>query len=89
MKLTVTFTDNRMPLILNDVKQFIPEEETMNFAEAVKALQMGNAVRRLSWPKKRLRVLNERMVIYDENRKWDWMATIEDFAAEDWFLVAD
>ena len=98
MKLLVEYADGNK-VELQSVASFKPvEENTMNFSEAVKAMKIGNNVRRLKWKTEGyIRVENVSggkgthiLLCYtspNDPAPSNWSPVLDDLEAEDWWLV--
>ena len=101
MRLEITFTDGSTEQIDNVLKFKPIEGEAMNFSEAVKALKMGNKVRRLGWPEgahismldcignrvETIRVTGAIGSCTTSDGVRYYNPTIEDLESNDWWLV--
>jgi len=72
-------------MILKNVISIKPMEVTMGFSEAVKALKMGNRVRRIGWVEKFLTLNGIGALCSNEGYYTE--ITIEDLEAIDWWVV--
>ena len=78
--------------VLKNVVSVKPMEEAMDFSEAVKALKMGNKVRRIGWDTKEslcFRKTHPQLFSGNEIQQTKWKPTIDDLEATDWWIVTD
>ena len=91
MKLRVEFLNGDVAHLEN-VKKFkpMPEDKPMNFSEAVKAMKIGNKVRRIGWSS------DISICTYEAPGyhwiKWNdstkaWNPSTEDLEASDWWVM--
>ena len=90
MKLEIHLQDGEC-IVLNGVVSYKPiGEEAMNFSEAVKAMKLGNKVRRLSWPEGHYIWMGKTCIQGWCGRTRELVnPTLDDFEATDWWLVID
>ena len=69
-------------------------DNAMNFQNAVEAMKLDVKVRRLSWPEGHCMFVDDGRVAMYVGTKFqgvplhqEWMPTLEDFEAEDWFVI--
>ncbi len=94
MEVTLEF-ENGQKTTLKNVVKFHPHEEAkqMNFSEAVKALKMGDKVKRFGWGKNNYIALGGcgsdviPIVLFYEAKTTNWCPILLDLQATDWWIV--
>ena len=95
MRLEIEF-NNGDKTVLDEVKSYKPMEDTMNFSEAVKALEMGNKITRMSWDEGEhlTKFIGDEGEVLSKTGKgslsdvhYPYILLLEDLKADDWFVV--
>ena len=89
MQLKVEYEHGETAVLKNVVSyQPMPEDKPMDFTEAVKAMKLGNKVKRVGW-ESWLELDDDNSVTYvaPNNMRLEWRVALQDLEASDWWVM--